>query len=213
MATGKANFPRIKKRHTAYFLAKTILRSEKMRKKKFLLLCVLPVLIFSLVSCLGTSVKSTDPLEILKKGFSATVSGTENGVTVTGILRAGAQNGDDGIDRDFEFEITFPENLAGLAYSHKARSGKTVLNLSGITEERDGIFLPPAAQALILPPSGTLDIRPNEISVKTDGDISKNGNEYIYRFDKNGNPTAVTVKSNAGNEISRVEISNFEVCQ
>lgn len=190
-----------------------------MRKKKFLLLCVLPVLIFSLVSCLGTSVKSTDPLQILKKGFSATVSGTENGVAVTGILRAGAQNDDDGSDggmdgdRDFEFEITFPENLACLTYSHKAQSGKTVLNLSGITEERDGIFLPPAAQALILPPSGTIDIRSNEISVKTDGDTTKSENEYIYRFDKSGNPTAVTVKNNAGNEISRVEISNFEVYQ
>lgn len=184
-----------------------------MRKKKFLLLCVLPVLIFSLVSCLGASVKSTDPLEILKKGFSATVSGTENGVTVTGILSAGAQNDNGDGDRDFEFKITFPENLACLTYSHKAQSGKTVLNLSGITEERDGIFLPPAAQALILPPSGTLDIRSNEISVKTDGDISKNENEYIYRFDKSGNPTAVTVKNNAGNEISRVEISNFEVYQ
>ena len=188
-----------------------------MRKKKFLLLCVLPVLIFSLVSCLGASVKSTDPLEILKKGFSATVSGTENGVTVTGILRAGAQNDngdrDRDRDRDFEFEITFPENLACLTYSHKALSGKTVLNLSGITEERDGIFLPPAAQALILPPSGTLDIRSNEISVKTDGDISKNENKYIYRFDKSGNPTAVTVKNNAGNLISSVEISNFEVYQ
>lgn len=190
-----------------------------MRKKKFLLLCVLPVLIFSLVSCLGASVKSTDPLEILKKGFSATVSGTENGVTVTGILSAGAQNDNDNDnsdgdrDRDFEFKITFSENLACLTYSHKAQSGKTVLNLSGITEERDGIFLPPAAQALILPPSGTLDIRSNEISVKTDGDISKNENEYIYRFDKSGNPTAVTVKNNAGNEISRVEISNFEVYQ
>lgn len=188
-----------------------------MRKKNFLLLCVLPVLIFSLVSCLGASVKSTDPLEILKKGFSATVSGTENGVTVTGILSAGAQNDNDNCDgdrdRDFEFKITFPENLACLTYSHKAQSGKTVLNLSGITEERGGIFLPPAAQALILPPSGALDIRSNEISVITDGDISKNENEYIYRFDKSGNPTAVTVKNNAGNEISRVEISNFEVYQ
>lgn len=180
-----------------------------MRKETLRFLFFLLILSLTLFSCQGVNVKtkeSTDPLEIFENSFSAAFSGQENGVSVSGILRAERKNSDG--DRDFEFCIFSPESLAGLTFSHKAGETKTVLRISEITEEQAGIFLPPAAAALVSPKSGTLGISSDEVCVATDS-----GEEYIYRFGRKSEPTAVTVKNNAGNEISRIEISNFEVYQ